>query len=274
MDCREALEALLADGERTLGCASTGRTGSWLITTTALYSDLDAVQVVIEPLNENLVLVSDGGMTLLRLDMQGAPFNTEARRKRVRRIVTSFNADVVDDVVQVAVPPQQLAGAVHRIASASVQVDSLMHDEAWKRYPFADRVADWLKQASPAPVELKATLPGTAYSATAAVRGRLSVYIMAVTGTDVTARRTGLQAAGWQLESATSLRPEQRLVLLEDRLERYPSPDIERVLEFGLVGLWLDRVALSEYLASVNSDSAASPMQSRLLLTAGKLPDI
>lgn len=269
MDCRQALEELLADGERTLACAETGRPGSWLITTTALYSDLDAVQVVIEPVGDGVLLVSDGGMTLLRLDMQGAPFNTEARRKRVDRIVKGFSVTIQDDVVLTTATPEQLAGAVHRIASASVQIDSLMHEDSVRRYPFSDRVTDWLQQASPAPIELKATLPGTEYPATAAVRGRFSVYIMAVTGADATARRLGLQAAGWQLEKA-SLAPEQRLVLLEERLDRYPAQDIQRVLDVGLVGLWLDRVALSDYLLSVNAPTQVPPT-SRLLVSEGKL---
>lgn len=254
MDCREAVAAILADAERTVGCQPSGRSGAWLVTTTGHYSDDDLVQVVIEQAGES-VRVSDGGLSVMRLELNGAPWSGTARRERMVTIARSFGVDLDEQyVLGDTVAPDGVAVAVRRVVSAAIQIDALIHDDPVQRSRnFSDQVSDWLRQRTTRDLIPDAPVPGTTYTATFKVATVLPVFIQAVGGSTPADRRRQAVTAGWEYE-ASDLRPEQAVVLLKGGRAEFPTADIQRLTEFATLATWDDRVALSAHIESADRD--------------------
>lgn len=260
MDCQQAVAAILADTARTVACQPSGRIGAWLITTTAVYSDLDLVQIVLEESSDASVDVSDGGLTVMRLDVNGAPWEGGPRRERMMTIARSYGVDVDDDyVIRLRAAPDELAAAVMRVASTAVQIDSMMHDEPTRRARnFSDEVSDWLRRRTSRPLVPNAQLPGTTYTATAMVETRLPVYVQAVGGSTSTDRRRQAVTAGWEYEHAartSALRPEQAVILLRSGQSDIPSADLDRITEFATLATWEHRIALATHIQNADREN-------------------
>lgn len=249
MDCATAVQELLDDTARVVGCRPTGRHGSILLTTTAMYSDRDLVQLVVEDLGER-IRVSDGGLTFMRLDMHGAPFHTDAHQDRVKRITASYGVQLDQEVLEIIVPAEHLADAVGSVASAAVQVDTIIHEAPRSRTSFADKVEDWLGDRTDKTVT-KTQLPGHTYPVLR-VDTRHPVFVAPVTGG--ANRHTAIQVAGWRMEAAMNLTIGQRVILLNAELDKYPPEEIDRIIEFATIGIWSHRTRLLNHLRDADQE--------------------
>jgi hypothetical protein len=248
VDCQEAVAAILADAQRIVGCVPSGRRGVWLVTTTSAYSDHDLVQVTVEEAGGQAVRVTDGGLTVMRLEVNGAPWSGRARRDRMVTITRSFGVDLDEYfVIGATVPADELAGAVRRVASAAVQIDSLIHEDPVTRgRSFADDVSRWLRDRTTRTIVPEATVPGTHYVAMR-VETVVPVFIKPVSGSTPTDRRRQAITATWEYEDA-DLRPEQAVVMLKGGRPDFRAGDIDRMLRHATLATWQDRMALSAHL--------------------------
>lgn len=260
VNCTAAVEQLIADTARIVSCRPTGRRGSLILTTTSLYSDRDHVQVIVEDLGPQ-VRVSDGGLTLMRLDMHGAPIHTKGHQQRMERIMSAYGVRLLNDVIETMVDPNHLSSAVASVSSAAVQVDTLIHEDPRERQTFASQVESWLHDRTDYSIT-KAKIPGHSYPVLR-VDTRHNVFVAPVAGGKT--RVQAIQVAGWRMEAGESLTPAQRVMLLHGRVDQYPSEEIERILGFATVASWPERPLLLDHLRGADREEW---QPERRLLTA------
>lgn len=255
MDCDAIVRALLEDAEQVFGCVPSGRPGVVLLSTPLLYHNGDLVQVTVEPLPGGEVRVTDGALTLMRLDFEGAPVSGPAHRGRALALARSYGLYLDEGALGTRATGDQVAGAVWRVASAAVQLDAISHEDIPTRSEsFARKVESWLESQVSYPTVRRAELPGTSLQVDLLLRTRVPLYLQAATGPSRGERVKSIRSAAWTFRMATMLRPAQRVVVAKDKIEGLTAPELREITDVATLATWSRRAELLDYVERAQAD--------------------
>jgi hypothetical protein len=264
MDCEAIVRALLDDAGGAFICSPSGRPGVVLLGTPLLYH---MVQVTVESLEDGGVRVTDGALTMMRLDFEGAPVGGPAHHARALALARSYGLYLDDGALGIRSTAEQLAGAVWRVASAAVQLDAVSHEDVPTRSEsFARKVEGWLEARTPYPTVKRPELPGTDLQVDLMIETTVPLYVQAATGTTRGERIKSIRSASWTFRMAGTIRPAQRLLVAKDPIEGLSSPELREITDVATLATWNRRDELLEYLDLAQRDKL--PMQGMLLTPA------
>lgn len=221
-----------------------------LVTSPHQYSDGDHVEILVQRV-DGVLLVSDGGEAMARLDVAGVNLESGRAHDMLRRLVRAHELELREGRLSIQGPLTEAGRLLESMANALVNVDGL---RLLALPPPKPRFAQLLVTFLQAEFEFVDDQPqlhgrsGGVYRATAAAgRPEEPVYVQAVSGSNPKTRQRAIEHAFTMFSDVNgSLPGERKLIVLGDA--KWRQEQMQLLSTVAYVGSWKSREQLVEFI--------------------------
>lgn len=270
-----ALASALDNLRTSYRCHPTSDSRTITVTTTRHYTDGDAVEVFVRVSADGLRLaVSDGGMSLSRRDLYGAPELRGTSKSLWDEILDDHGLSEFGGRVYVTGPRDSAEILITQVADAALVLDAVRLLSAGERKTFASKLQSWLQELEGVSVKPESSVTdefGNEQRMTAIVDSkRGDVLIQGAGGRSLGDVRKNAEHAHWIFSflRIEDWPVENRLVVLESSLL---ANDNQKRSTLGVVNrlVTVANVAAFDSRSTVTNFLTLGPGQHRDMVTIG-----
>jgi hypothetical protein len=273
--CDRIKTALSETMQQGISCVPAGD-DRLLITLPLLFSDGDAVELLVEE-RDGQVSLSDNGEVHSRLSLAGVDITSDRVADLTMQTIKGYGVGQEDGELFLTGPSQHLGRLLLDMGSAVVAMDALevLRSEQGPR-SFPVELVDFLKGTVPIVQEGPHIVSptGKTYRLTAGAQHALDAPVTYVQALSAGGRKSAPQsnyALRVFVDLAEVLPPTQRLVVLQGPAESYPVQDLRLLERYAFVGSWSSRLRMARWLNTPPEERAEDE---RLLMPAGRQSSI